>query len=353
MLAIQIMILGIFLLVIPTVVGSLFRNVDRRIRNLPFMWISGQMLLWAGFQVITVPLILSRTAFTQVVWLFLGYTVVVLLLSLLCHVMSKRKGRYVLHPVEEKPKRTRTYYVLWALFWGILLFQLIQAFHLTYADGDDAFYVAVSSITESSNAMYRVSAYTGLATELEIRYGLAPFPIWIAFLARVSGLPAVSVAQVFVPPVMIAMAYGVYYLLGKRLLAKNQERLPLFMFFVELLILFGNYSIYTSERFLLERSRQGKATLSAIVIPMLIFQLLVLMDKMQEKQKLTFAYWMSLLCTLTAACLCSSLGTVLVSLLVGCTGVCAAFSYRRWKFLLPLAGCCIPCVIVAMLYMMY
>ncbi len=353
MLAIRILILGIFLLVIPTVVGSLFLRADRRIRNLLFQWISGQMLLWAGFQVIAVPLILREASFALVVWLFLGYTAVLLLLSLLCCVRRRRRGMVSLQPVEEKSQRTKTYYLLWILFVLLLLLQLVQCFRLAYADGDDAFYVAISTVTESSNAMYRVSAYTGLATEMEIRYGLAPFPVWIAFLARISGLPAVSVAQVFLPPVMITMAYGVIYLLGSRLLAHNREQLPLFLIFAELLILFGNSSIYTVERFLLERSRQGKAALAGIVLPMLILLLLVLMDKLQEKQKIPFAYWMCMLCTLTAACLCSTLGTVLVCMLVGCSGVCAAVSYRRWRFLLPLAGCCLPCVIVAILYVIH
>lgn len=351
--AVQIIILGILLLVIPTLAGSLFLNVDRRIRNLPFLWISGQMLLWAGFQVITVPMILREESFTRVVVLFVGYTAALLVLSLLCGVMRRKKGSFCLRPVEEKTARSKACDILWILFWVILLFQFVQAFRLAYADGDDAFYVAMSSITESSDAMYRVNAYTGLGTGLETRYGLAPFPVWIAFLARISGLPAVSVAQVYVPPVMIAMAYGVFYLLGSRLFARSKERLPLFMIFVELLLLFGNYSIYTAERFLLQRSRQGKAALSAIVIPMLLFLLLLLFEKMQEKQKITFSYWVCLLCTMTAACLCSTLGTVLACLLVGCAGVCAAVCYRRWKFLIPLAGCCIPCGVMALLYVMH
>lgn len=353
MLAVQLLVLAILLLVIPTAVGSLLLGVDRRVRKLPFAWISGQMLLWAGFQVITVPLILKEASFTLVVYLFWGYTALLLFAALVCYIVKKKKGTFALRAVEEKTEKSKTYYIMWSLFWALLIFQFVQAFRLAYADGDDAFYVAVSTSTESSNAMYRVNAYTGLGVGLDARYGLAPFPVWIAFLARVCGIRTVSVAQVFVPPVMIAMAYGVFYLLGSKLFAHNRERLPLFMVFVELLMLFGNYSIYTAERFLLERSRQGKAALSGIVIPMLLFLLMLLLEKIQDNQKIRLSFWVSMLSTLTAACLCSTLGTVLTCVLVGCTGLCAAITYRKWKFLLPLAGCCIPCMAVALLYVMH
>lgn len=351
MLAFQILILGIILLVIPVVAGSLFLGMDRRTTNLPFAWVSGQMLLWAGFQLITVPLVLKEEEFTKVVYLFSGYMILLVILALLRLLVRKKKGVVVLRPVEEASEKPgKSCYILWALFWGVFIFQLVQAFRLAYADGDDAYYVAISTITEEADTMYRKLAYTGGATSLDVRYGLAPFPLWISFLARVSGMRTVSVAQVIVPPVLIAMAYAVFYLVGSRLYARNKERVPMFMIFVELLVLFGNYSIYTAERFLIERSRQGKAALCSLIIPLLIFLLLLLMEKIQDDKKVALGYWVIMLCSMIAACLCSTLGTLLVSMLVGITGLCAAISYRRWKILIPLAGCCIPCVIFALLY---
>ena len=239
---------------------------------------------------------------------------------------------------------------MWVLFWGLLIFQLVQAVRLTYADGDDAYYVAVSGITAESDTMYRKLAYTGGTTKLDARYGLAPFPVWIAFLAKLSGIPSVSVAHVAVPPVLIAMTYGIYYLLGSRLFAKNRERVPLFLIYTELLVLFGDYSFYTAENFMIARSRQGKAALGNIMIPMLILLLFLLLERIQEKQKITMGFWLLLFCTMTSACLCSTLGALLTCMLIGITGLCAAVCYRKWKFLLPLAACCAPCIAVAILY---
>lgn len=354
MLVFQILLLGIILLVLPVIVGSLFIGVDRRMKKLPFLWISGQMLLWAGFQIITVPLVLTEGGFERVVLLFWAYIAVLVVAAVVCYVVRRKKEAVSLRVVESISGRERTkYYVLWALFWGIFLFQMVQCFRLAYADGDDAFYVATAAITEESNTMYQKVAYTGGSTGLDARYGLAPFPIWIAFLARVSGIRTVTVAQVLLPPVLIGMAYGVYYLLGSKLFARHKERIPLFLIFTEILVLFGDYSMYTPEKFLIARSRQGKAALCAMIIPFLIFLLLVLMEKLEEKQRISLGYWCVLLCSLTAACLCSTLGAVLTCMLVGVTGLCGVVCYRRWKILIPMVLCCIPCVVEALLYLMY
>lgn len=353
MLALRILLLGILLLVIPVIVGSLFAGVDKRLKKLPLMWISGQMLLWAGFQVITVPLILREERFSRAVQLYLAYVAVLVAAALFFYVVKKKRGGASLRLVHDGTgARKKEYYLVWAVFWGLLIFQLVQTLRLAYADGDDAFYVAVATVTEESDTMYIKGAYTGGATTLDKRYGLAPFPVWISFLARISGIRTVTVAHMVVPPVLIAMAYGIYYLLGSRLFAKNRERLPLFLIFTELLVLFGNYSIYTVERFMIERSRQGKAALGSIVIPLLVLLLFLLLEKLQENQKVSLSYWGLLFCTLTTACLCSTLGTMLTCMLIAVTGLCGAFCYRKWKFLFPLAICCAPCVAFSLLYVL-
>ncbi len=328
-------------------------DVDRRIPKLPFMWISGQMLLWAGFQVIAVPFILKEGRFTHVVQGYLVYVVALVVIALIVLMLKKGKGKVSFRPIMGGfQKQKLPYYMMWAAFWLLLVFQLIQSVRLSYADGDDAYYVAVSTIAEESNTMYLKPAYTGGTTSLDARYGLAPFPIWISFLARISGVRTVSVAHIIVPPVLIVMTYGIYYLLGNRLFAKKKARVPLFLIFTELLVLFGDYSIYTVERFMIERSRQGKAALGNIVIPFLLFLLFLLLEKIQESKRVSVAYWGLLAGTLTAACLCSTLGALLTCMLIGVTGLCAAFTYRKWKFLIPLAFCCAPCVVVSVIYVL-
>lgn len=342
--------LCIWLLMIPVLVGSIFTDVDRQAAKLPFRWISGQLCLWAGFQIICVPLVLAQKDYVNVVRLFSLYAGALAIIgTVFCLKNKKRTGFWAAG--SEKVSRTGEEYIAWGIFFVLLLFQLVQAVRLTYADGDDAFYVAVSTITENANTMYRKLPYTGGTTQLDARHGIAPFPVWISFLASVSGVRAVSVAHIAVPLAMITATYGIFYLLGDRLFSGKRERLPVFLVFAQLLVLFGDYSFYTAENFMLARSRQGKAALGNVVIPALFLLLLLLLERIKEGGKPSPGYWILLTAVMTSGCLCSTLGAMLTCMLTGIVGLCTAFCYRRFRLLVPLGLCCLPCVFFAALYL--
>lgn len=362
------MILIIWLFVIPALVGNIAAaGVDKRKTNLPFLWITGQMLLWAVFQLIAVPLILTGKPFSTnfgeaisgenplwtVVTLYLAATVVLIAAGILpaCRRLRKRKTAFKLIQGFDKEKG-KWYCFLWLLFWLLLIFQMVQAVRMTYADGDDAFYVAVSTIAEESNYMYQKLPYTGGTTGLDGRHGLAPFPIWIASLARISGVPAVTTAHVAVPLALIPMTYGIYYLIGRKICAGKNEKLPLFLVLTEVLVLFGDYSFYSAENFMIARSRQGKAALGSIIIPMMIFLFLVILERIQENKKTELIWWVLLTAVIMSGCLCSTLGAMLLCMLTGVVGICGAVCYRRLKLLIPMALCCIPAAVYAVLYLL-
>ena len=346
---------ALLLLAVPAVVGSIFqKNMDKSMENfigkMIFRWVSGQIFLWACFQLICVPMILLEKSFNSVV---INYSILLALAVLTGGILTVKNIKKT-HAVEKiggvRNKDPLTLF-FWAIFWALLVLQLVQAVRMTYADGDDAFYVAVSSITQDARTMYRKLPYTGFATELDVRHGLAPFPIWIAYLAETVGIRAVSMAHVIVPVVLVAMTYGIFYLLGGMLLQKNKERIPLFLIFTELLVLFGDYSFYTAENFMIARSRQGKAALGNIVIPMIFLLLLILLRQLQEGEEIALKYYILLAAAGITACLCSTLGAMLICVLVGIVGLCASIAYKRWKILIPFSLCCLPNVFFAMLYL--
>ncbi|MCM1553118.1 MAG: DUF6077 domain-containing protein, partial [Butyrivibrio sp.] len=235
---------------------------------------------------------------------------------------------------------------------SLLVFQLVQAVVLAYADGDDAYYVAVSSITDNAETMYEKLPYTGGTTEVDVRHGLAPFPIWIAFLSRVTGLKAVGVAHTAVPLMLIPMTYVIFYLLAQELFPDKKRKQLVFIIMTELLVLFGDYSFYTVEHFMLARSRQGKAALGSVILPMLLWLLLVLFRRVREGERSGAAYWVLVAAVMFSDCLCSTLGAFLLCLFMGVAGLCAAVTYRRWKLLLPMALSCLPCICYAVLYLL-
>ena len=202
-----IFILLLVLIILPIVAGCIPTSyVNKKNSSIAFMWVTGLLLMWAGFQFICVPLILTETEgaehFPMVVY---GYTIylVILLLIGIFHAINTGFLRWKGRELSVFGENTVMQRTLWCVALFLIAVQVILAVVLVYSDGDDAYYVAVSTLTESSDTMYKISPYSIGQLELDERHGLAPFPIWIAYLARVSGLSTALVAHSIVAPVLI------------------------------------------------------------------------------------------------------------------------------------------------------
>lgn len=350
---IQTLILTVLLLPVPTMIGGLAAGIVEKESpasvKLIFRWVSGQIILWAGFMVICVPMILVNRDFRDVVILFSGYMGAAALLALA--VSLRRRAKKIPGSFSDKGReKDLMAFVLWVCVAMLVLAQLVLACFMAYEEGDDAFYVAVSSITENSNSMYQVLPYTGGTTGTDIRHALAPMPIWVAYVARISGMRAVTVAQIALPVILILMTYGIYYLLGRRLFPEGKRKVALFMLLIQGLVLFGGYSTYSAENFLLVRTAQGKSVMANIVTPFLLYLLFVILEKLQAEEKTGAGAWLMVALTMIAGCLCSTQGTLLVCMFLGIVGLCILVCYRRWKLLPVMAGCGVFPVSMAVLY---
>lgn len=350
-LIIQLLILAVLLIVIPTLVGGIFAYVDKGRGKLLFRWISGQFMLWAGFQLIAVPLIWKQADFDKVVIAFWCYMAALIVFAAGVEVRYRARGYQTVRPKRVHGKKFLSVLMLWFLFFGLLVFQIVQSARLAYGDGNDAFYVAISAITQESGTMYLKAPYTGARIALDMRNGLAPFPMWIAFLAKMSGMQAVTVVQLVMPIVLIFMSYGVFALLGVKFFPKGGEQRPLFLVFVALMFLLGGDSLSGAEKFLLARTGQGRAVLGCIVIPFLVLVLMLILRKLHKKEEIVPNLYVLLGAVTTAGCLCSMAGTLLMCLGVGIVGLVSAVYNRQIRALFPMAVCCIPCACFAILYL--
>lgn len=348
----QILILFLVLIVLPVLVGSIFAGVDGR-DSLSFRWVSGQLCLWAGFQAICVPMILlpRENSFFNVIVLYGVFAAAMLLLALGLCIKRRAEGWHVDIVKEDSGDRDIAAFLLQGMVLVLLAVQIVLAVVLAYEEGDDAFYVATSSITAESGTMYEILPYTGGTTSLDARHGLAPFPIWIAMLAKVCGMHAATMAQIVLPVILIVMTYFIFSLMGRHLFRDSRHKRLLFMLFLELLVIFGGQSLYTAENFLLVRTAQGKAVLADIIIPFLFLLLVILLERLQQKEQPGAKYWLLTAMTMIAGCLCSTQGALLTCILLGVGGGCAAVCYRKWKLILPMAACCAVPVVLALLYL--
>lgn len=351
-LAMQILILAILLIVVPIVIGGVFQNLSRSMPAfLFFCWVSGQIYLWAVFLVISVPMILLHRRLHETILLFSLFIGILCLVSIVFLCKRGVKKVPVSRSINWNKKKDVPGICLWCGVAALLLVQLILAGVLAYEEGDDAFYVAISTITAKSDSMYEILPYTGGTTGLDIRHGLAPFPVWIAMLSKLSGMHAAILSQIVLPIILIIMSYTIYFQISERLFPAGTRKRPLFMLLLELLVLFGGSSLYTAENFLLVRTAQGKAVLANIVIPYMFLLFLMILEDMQENKKISIRYWILMMFTMMAGCLCSTQGALLTCILAGVVSLCAAISYRRWRILVPILVCCIIPVCMLCLYL--
>jgi len=122
---------------------------------------------------------------------------------------------------------------------------------------------------------------------------------------------------------------------------------------IAMLVFFGGYSTYSAENFLLVRTAQGKAVIANVVIPFLFCLFLQMFNKLEQSERKTGKYWWLMGCTMVTGCLCSTLGSLLTCMLVGIVGLCTIVCYKNWKWLVPMALCCVCPMVCALLYFVF
>lgn len=375
--------LFIWLVLIPGFLGLPFAGLGREEEKKPgTALICGYMEMWALFQVLAVVFILTTGRFEHVVYSFAGLSGVGALAALVWTAYRARKNPrprlvrerrligklrfpWTIENKEERFQKCLELFV-WCVFGALVTFQIVMSVVLAFADGDDAYYIPISAVTEASGRMYRTIPYTGETTQLDVRHGLAPFPIWLAFLSRVSGVHATILAQSVFGAVLLCLCYLLYNRIARILFAENKEGIPYFMLFLTLLQLFGNTSFYTAETFLLTRASQGKAVLANLVLPVLFWCLLQMGQEYRMDQKLAKEHRRPneksnrrklLLCILmvftsVAGWLCSSLATSLCAILIGLGGLITAIAYRDWKAFRHALACALPSGFFAIFFLL-
>ena len=93
--------------------------------------------------------------------------------------------------------------IYWGIFFALLAFQMVMAVLMASFDGDDAYYVVESLLAQQADVMNTILPYTGISTSLDIRHALAVITMWIAFIAKVSGVHATIVSHTVIPLIVI------------------------------------------------------------------------------------------------------------------------------------------------------
>lgn len=374
MIVVKIVCLILGLIVIPLCMGMLFFPlVGKNFRTPGAALIAGYIFMFTLLELIGIPVVLLAVynGFTLFVNLF---TPCILLTAaagvVLALYRKKQSGAYIyeMSRAAIRPDNTRKQIslegkIVFGLFLILLGFQLYMAFTQASFDGDDAYYGAHAVAAQQLDTLYRVNPYTGRSAPLDVRHGLALFPIWEAYLGRMSGIHATIVSHTIVPLLLIPLTYILYYQIGKILLKKRKDLLPMFMVVIALWQIFGNISIYTPETFFLTRTWQGKSFAGSFVIPAVIWIFLCLFASDEEQEALdSFAilnepeerktgFWLLLACLNFAGGASSSLAVLLSCLMSVGFGVLFAVRKKRFGILVKAGFSCTAGAIYVLLYL--
>ena len=335
-------------MIVPFLLGTIPVKYMNRFQRTPaMMYLCGWFVSFSVFELVSVPFILLERSFMEVVVI---YSLVIMILL----VVSVWNGYQVIAQLwswkswwKDVAKMSWWTRLGWLVVAILLVIQLIHAVVFEYYDGDDSYYVAQAVMTNTFDTMYLRDNYTGYIYPLDIRHALSPTPVYIAWMSKVSGIHPTVIAHSVLSVAWLVLMYCIYEQIGKRLLAKNKDWLPLFLIFIEVWFLYGNISLYTSETFAMTRTWQGKGLMAGVIFPALLLSLIYLAD-----QKTRFGNWLLFLTVILSAVFATSIAFMLIPTIVGLSAVLIGWQKRSAKTVLLMGAGCLPCILLGFCYLM-
>lgn len=329
--------------VLPFCVGVLpVRIMKEEHRSFGMIWVSGWFMMFAVFQVLVVPFIVTEQSFSLAVR---TYSIVISAIAVVSVVIGRRALKKSMDNLKDDHIENGQLPVM-ILVLVLIAVQLAGAFFLQYLDGDDAFYVATSLTSEHTDTMYRFTPYYGANGELDIRHALSPVPIFMAWLARVSGIHVTILCHSYISMLFLLLMYMIYFQMAKRLLANQKKNQWLFLLTLSIWYLFGNVSIYAAESFAFTRTWQGKSMFPNLIIPYLFLWMFCM-----AKDEMDIGEWAMLFVTTLAATFTTSTGIFTVPILLGMEALIIAVVKKRAMVVVQTVACLVPCLFFGMLYL--
>lgn len=335
----------IFLL--PMMAGGFFR-----FKSLAFTYLSGQFLLWAVFQILAVPAVYFRTEFNILFWIYTG---MVLVLSGFGAGLLWRNRKMV---KREKGSWRKNFTIFHLLALAVILFQMCFYIFGMHLDEDDSRWVVEANDALITNRMLlhnpATGEYIGEFIGEMVKDVFSPWPMYLAWLSRCTGISAIVMAHTVLPPVLLGLSYVAYYEIGAQLFvdipeltdcgdsgegnkgkkkkqlkpgSRRQER-GIFLLMVTMINMFMAGNGYTQGAFTLKRIWQGKAVVAAVIIPAVFCIILRIQSSRDssvnilkhEQNKIPVADWLLLILSGISACLLSGMGIAIALLMIGIYG---------------------------------
>lgn len=353
----------IWLLIVPFCMGLLVLPLLRKEqRTNGTALLAGYILEFTLLEVVGIPVVLLTVynGFTIFCRLYAPLSLLLAVAGVLLAMHGRKKGRD--WGLAESFQNRRSIWrqkdmeekVMMVLFLALVGFQMYMAFTRASFDGDDAYYGAQALIAQQVDTLYRVNPYTGRSSPLDVRHAMALFPIWEAYVGRMSGIHATIICHSVIPLVLIPLTYLLYGQIGKALFLEKKGQLPMFLTLLALWQMFGNISVYTTETFFLTRTWQGKSFAGNFIIPAVIWIFLRLFERQENtgtNDKNT-GLWLLLGALNLAGGASSSLAILLSCLMSVGFGFLFAVRERKFSILVKSGLSCVGGGVYVILYIL-
>ncbi len=225
----------------------------------------GFATLLAIFQLISMPLGLAGQPFHVACNLFLGVLIALVGLSVVLMVMRRR--RYTLHAYPPK------IHLLLLTALALIVWQILrQVIWQPIVYGDDSVYIAlVNDIRISDVIQGRVprSGADLALSDTNLKYLFSCYYQFLAFWCRLFDFHPLLLMKTFLPILAGLLSYSVFWLLGEFFFRDNIAKKSFFLFFIALLVEFGNLANHSFSRRMLIWTWNSKTILFTILLPLL------------------------------------------------------------------------------------
>lgn len=339
---VKIMCVISLLYLVPSLVGQGVNRILKIDATVVKNFLIGNIFIWALFQLVTVPLVLLKQNFLIVVAIINIVTFGICLWVLFEEVIRKKgKSIRLSYWTSKFTRLSKADVFALVVMFGMIGWLLYKIISLQHTDADDSRFVVNAVDIVRTNRMFLTDLITGqhISTWIGelIKDVTAPWAVYIAYYAKMTGISAVIIAHSVLPISLILCAMSVFWLISGEVFKNNTTDRSIFMCFVVLLNVYGSFSVYSVEVFMLTRIWQGKAVVASVAVPAMY---LLCMWIYENDGK--WSYYILVLMLNLSMCLMSGMGLIIGAVMLCGLGIVYGIAKRNIWMTARLWGLCIP-----------
>lgn len=318
MLLIKFLIINIILLYAIFRIGLLASRFFNN-KSLSSIMCNGFIIHFALFEIISVPFIFFHLSFNKIFYLYIFYTLVLIIIS---YISEGKKSIFSYRGLLKMPSTQK---LMSYITMSLISIQVFLSCYLFHSDADDSFYVSLINSSISNPHLYANDPSTGVqAFPLMSQYIFESWELFLAIVSKMFHLSAPIVAHTVIPCFLILCAYFACYYFAQTLgLKKNSH---IFVFFMCVLNIMGGYSDYSSSFFLLSRVWQGKAVVVNILLPLVYVYFKMHLDDESKKLPIIMLTLLSI-----AGIAFNPIAIYLIPLLLASIAIWTVFTHKNIK----------------------